>query len=77
MHGNDCGVGLGQATAYGIVAAPQAGIPLKLQYNSSGSTWTQIGSAVNTDANGKVEIPFTPGGSQWSTRTYRLARGRR
>jgi hypothetical protein len=72
--GNDCGTGVGHATAYGAVEAPQAGIPVKLQWQN-GSTWTDIGSPVNSDASGKVQIHFTPGSSQWSTRTYRLVAG--
>ena len=70
--GNDCGP---TATADGVLDPALADVPVKLQY-LSGSTWTAIGSPVNSGADGKVSIQFPLAGApQWTTRTYRLLAG--
>ena len=67
--GNTCG---STATAYGELDPATEGRTLKLQRLSS-STWSTVGSTDTSDANGKVEIPFSVSGlSQWSARSYRL-----
>jgi hypothetical protein len=67
--GNTCS---GTATATGVLDPPAAGVSVRLQWKD-GSSWKSVGSAANTDADGKVAIKFSLSGlSQWKTRTYRL-----
>ena len=67
--GNDCGM---TATARGTLDPVEEGRGFKLQ-RKSGSSWVSVGSAATTDADGKVQIPFSLSGvPQWTTRTYRL-----
>ncbi len=62
----------GTATASGVLDPATAGVSVRLQ-RLSGSSWTNVGSAVDTDAAGKVAIQFSLSGvPQWTTRTYRM-----
>jgi len=67
--GNSCDPA---ATAFGEVDPAQEGRTFRLE-SLSGTTWTPIGEPGTTDADGKVEIPFSLGGfSQWTARSFRI-----